>query len=966
MLTLLTALTIATIVAPVLISKLGRPAFALLALAPAAGFTWVVSLFARGQLTAQSPLTYHYGWMPNAHLTVDFRMDALAGIFSLIILGMGALILLYCWGYFDSAPRRLSMFGAELVAFCAVMFGLVISDSMLLMFIFWEITSVLSFLLVGYYSERASSRRSAGQALMVTTLGGLAMLVGIVILGHYSGTWLLSGVLAHEHLAQTPFIGIAVVLILAGALSKSAIAPTHFWLPGAMAAPTPVSAYLHSAAMVKAGIYLVARLSPAFADIPSWHLTVIPLGLFTMLMAGWMALRQKDLKLILAYGTVSQLGFIISIVGIGSPAALQAGLALTFAHATFKAALFMLVGAIDHCTGTRDIRKLSGLGRAQPGLALVGTVSAASMAGIPPLLGFVAKETALTAVLHEELLAGMPTKLMLTALVAGSVLTAAYSLYFLHSAFALKAGAPSEAVRTMHRPGVWLWLPPTLLTVVTVLTGLVPQLIDAPIATFLHTQFPDSHVHQLALWHGFTIPLGLSAAIVTAGAIMYWQRELVSKLHFEQPALGSADAAYDRVLELLRMASLRLTATTQRGSLPINEAIILLTLVCVPVIALITGERTAVRMNLWDSPVQGLIAGIIMIAALAATVLDNRVSALIMVGMTGYGIAMIFALHGAPDLALTQLLVETISLVVFMLVLRKLPPSTHRKQAGGFSRLRAWLSVAVGVAVVVVATFAMNARSTQPISLPIPTLAKEIGHGANAVNVLLVDIRAWDTFGEISVLVIVATGVASLVYRTRDFSRDTRRPTLQSDGGRWLATSATDRARNRSLMVDVATRILFPSMIALSFYFFFAGHNGPGGGFAGGLVIALAITLRYLAGGREELEAALPVDPSKLLGCGLLLAALPVFVPLFRNKPPLTSTYWHTKLPLVGELTVVSPIVFDAGVYLIVLGLVLQILHSLGGQLDRDEEVRKQRARDRARRLARRATKREEASTYGG
>ncbi|MDU0479000.1 Na+/H+ antiporter subunit A [Staphylococcus chromogenes] len=965
MLPLLISLMLATAVAPALILKLGRPAFGLLATVPAAGFGWVVSQFATGQLSAQHIATFTYGWIPNAHLSIHLRMDPLAGIFSLIILGMGALVLLYCWGYFESAPKRLALFGAELTGFCAVMFALVVSDNLLLMFTFWEITSVLSFLLVGYYSERASSRRSAGQALMVTTLGGLAMLVGIIILGHYSGSWLLSEVLANPDLAHMPYITVAVVLILAGALSKSAIAPMHFWLPGAMAAPTPVSAYLHSAAMVKAGIYLVARLSPSFAEVPSWHLTVIPLGLFTMLMAGWMALRQKDLKLILAYGTVSQLGFIISVVGIGSPKAIQAGLALTLAHATFKAALFMLVGAIDHCTGTRDIRKLSGLGAKRPSLAFLATVSAASMAGVPPLLGFVAKETALSAVLHEELLVGMPGKLMLTAMVLGSALTVAYSLYFLHSAFALKSGGESEAVRTMHPVSLWLWFPPTLLTLVTVVCGLEPMLIDAPLAAHIAAQFPESHVPHLALWHGVNLPLLLSVVIIVAGALLHWQRGLVGKLHFSQPALGSADAAYDRVLESLRNISLRLTATTQRGSLPINEAVILLTLVALPLVALISGERSDVRMELWDTPLQGLIASVVIIAALAATVLDNRVSALFMVGMTGYGISMIFALHGAPDLALTQLLVETVSLVVFMLVLRKLPANTHRKQAGGFKRLRAWLSVAVGLAVVVVATFAMNARSAQPISTRIPMLAKEIGHGANAVNVLLVDIRAWDTFGEISVLVVVGTGVASLVYRTRNFRRDSRRPTLQSGGGRWLSTAADDRARNRSLMVDVATRILFPSMIGLSFYFFFAGHNGPGGGFAGGLVAALAITLRYLAGGREELEEALPVDPSKLLGMGLFLSAVPAVAPLFWHKPPLTSTYREFSLPLIGDLTVLSPMVFDAGVYLIVLGLVMHILHALGGQLDREEEVRKQRARERARRLAEHGTKLKEVAESG-
>lgn len=942
MITLFFALLLSSLLAPVLIHSIGKRAFALLAIAPAAGFAWILSLFIQGSIYRESA----YPWMPSAHLNIELVLDPLSGIFSLIILGMGALVLLYCWGYFDSAPKRLGAFAAEMSAFAMAMFGLVISDNFLLMFIFWEITSVLSFLLVGYYSERASSRRSAGQALLVTTLGGLAMLVGIILLGYGAGTWRLSEVTSHSF-TGTPFATTAVVLILAGALSKSAIAPMHFWLPGAMAAPTPVSAYLHSAAMVKAGIYLVARVSPAFAVVPTWHLAVIPLGLITMVMAGWMALRQKDLKLILAYGTVSQLGFIMTLVGIGSRTAMLAGLALTLSHALFKAALFMVVGAIDHTTGTRDIRKLSGLARKQPGLALMSIVSAASMAGIPLVFGFVAKESAIEAVHGEKLLVGMPGIMTLTGIVLGSILTMAYALYFVWAAFATKPGmGRSESVKNMHRVGAGLWVPPSVLTALSVLFGVFPQLIDALLTHHLDRAFPhESAATHLALWHGFTLPLAITALIITVGAVLHWQRDLVTKLHFEQPALGDANLAYDWVLEFLRKISLRITATTQRGSLPINEAIILATLVLLPLGALITGARTDVRMEMWDSPIQGFIAVLIIVAAIAATALDNRISALIMVGMTGYGISVLFALHGAPDLALTQLLVETISMVVFMLVLRKFPSTTGMHNRGGLVRARAWLAVAVGVTVMVVAVFAMNARETLPISMYIPDLAKNIGHGANAVNVLLVDIRAWDTFGEISVLVVVATGVASLVYRTRDFSRDSRRPTLQAEGGRWLATSVDDRARNRSLMVDVATRILFPSMLALSAYFFFAGHNGPGGGFAGGLVAALAFTLRYLAGGRKELDESLPVDPSVLLGIGLLCSASAAIVPIFFGMPPLTSSFWEFQVPLIGKMAVVSPLVFDAGVYLIVIGLIMHVLHSLGAQLDREDEKRKERAR---------------------
>ncbi|WP_297189829.1 Na+/H+ antiporter subunit A [uncultured Corynebacterium sp.] len=960
------ALLIATALAPVLVKVVGRAAFGILALVPAAGFAWVVTLFVNGTFGWEKPgLTATIEWMPEAHLNLEFRMDALAAIFALIILGVGALVLLYCWGYFDSAPKRLREFAGEMTCFSLAMYGLVISDNLLQMYVFWEITSVLSFMLVGYYRERASSRRAAGQALMVTTLGGLAMLVGIVLIGFDTGMWTLSELTGSGVLFDSPAGRVAVVLILAGALSKSAIAPTHFWLPGAMAAPTPVSAYLHSAAMVKAGIYLVARLSPTFHEIGSWHLVTITLGVFTMLMGGWMALRQVDLKLILAYGTVSQLGFIISVVAIGSREALMAGLALTFAHSMFKATLFMIVGAIDHTSGTRDVRKISGLGKKHPYLAILATIVAASMAGIPPLFGFVAKEAALTAVLHEELLTGMPGKIMLVGLVAGSVLTMAYSLRFLYGAFATKpashpsGGGTSEPILTMDRMVPQLIISPTVLTLTTIVFGLFPRLLDVPIQADLEQMWGLSdEAPHLELWHGLTPALALSAFIILAGAIMHWQRGVISKLQFEQPALGSADYAYDAVIDGMRKLSLKTTASTQRGSLPLNQSVIFLTLMLVPLVALLAGERTDVRMVLWDTPLQGIIALIMIIAAIAATRLNNRLSALIMVGMTGYGLSMIFALYGAPDLALTQVLVETISMVIFMLVLRKLPVATIVPPDKKLIRPRAWLSVGLGVVVVVLSTFASNARSATPISVYIPELAKEIGHGANAVNVLLVDLRGWDTLGEISVLVIVATGVASIVFRNRDFTRVSVRPVLRDNGSQWLSSLPhTDVQRSRSIMIDVTTRLLFPSMMVLSAYFFFAGHNAPGGGFAGGLVAALAIALRYLAGGREEFEAAFPIDANRVLGTGLLLSAGTALIPMFFGRTPLSSQYWDIPVPVIGDVTVVSPLAFDAGVFLIVIGLVLHIIESLGSQLDRDEDMRKQRARDRRRRMERRKAK---------
>nr|WP_236883543.1 Na+/H+ antiporter subunit A [Corynebacterium haemomassiliense] len=951
---LLIALTAATLAAPVLLRTVGRAAFGLLALVPLGGFIWVARLFATGVFRDGGEVKAAFTWMPSTNLNLEFRLDALAGLFSLIILGIGALVLFYCWGYFDSNPRRLAKFGFELTFFATVMYGLVIADNFLLMYVFWELTSVLSYMLVSYYGERASSRRAAMQALMVTTLGGLAMLVGINLLGFKAQIWKLSDIPQITDIENTPAISAAIVLIMLGALTKSAQSPWHFWLPGAMAAPTPVSAYLHSAAMVKAGIYLVARLAPDLSAVNTWHLVVLSTGGFTMLLGGWMALKQRDLKLILAYGTVSQLGFITTVIGVGSREATMAGLAITFAHSLFKATLFMVVGAIDHTTGTRDIHELSGLGRKQPLLATLAIISAASMAGIPPLFGFVAKETALDAILHEELLTGMPGKITLVALVAGSILTMAYSLYFVYGAFATKSqpweDGQSEAVREMHAISPKLWLSPAVLTACTVAFGVAPAVLSAPINEYLNVRFPDVAGADLALWHGFTVPLVLSGVIIFAGAIMFWQRDVVAKAQFERPALGDANAVWDTIMNTLRRWSLKLTASTQRGSLTINLAVIFTFLAVVPLAALILGDSNNIRMQVWDNVWQGLAVTVMAGLAFFAAVQRNRLSGVILVGLTGYFMALIFVLHGAPDLALTQALVETIVMVVFMLVLRKMPTETEQRNED--NRLRAWLAIGTGVSVVTVAMTAMSARVAEPISKYMPELAYEIGHGRNTVNVLLVDLRAADTFGETLVLVVAATGIASLIFGTFRFDPESRRPTLSTTKARWLASGVeTETAQNRSILVDVVTHLLFPSMMLLSAYFFFSGHNAPGGGFAGGLVAALALTLRYLAGGRREAEETLPVHPGKVLGIGIMFTTAAAVAPMFFGMPPLTSSYAEFDVPLIGDVTVPSALIFDAGVYIIVVGLIMHVLASMGAYLDREEDTRKQRARDRARKL---------------
>lgn len=956
MLAILAAHAVAAVLAPLLVYRWGRMAFYPLALVPLGSLIWVMLNWpAKGQAH-----TVDVPWVPGLSMDITLRFDSLAAIMSVLVLAIGGLVLFYCADYFNHhdghTEKRLPSFAAELVAFSGAMFGLVTSDNMLVLYVFWEITTVLSFLLVGHYAERATSRRSATQALLVTTFGGLAMLVGIIVIGNIAGTFLLSELIANPPTGLAA--SVAVVLILIGALSKSAIVPMHFWLPGAMAAPTPVSAYLHAAAMVKAGVYLIARMTPGFADGPEWRPTVVTLGLLTMLLAGWRAIREYDLKLILAFGTVSQLGLITVMVGSGGSEMMLAGLAMLCAHAMFKAALFMVVGIIDHATGTRDIRRLAWLGDRSRALLVVGCGAAASMAALPPFFGFVAKEADFETVLHSPYL-GAASPFVLAGIVLGSVLTTVYTLRFVFGAFARKGlPHPSTRVEEMHRPEPAFLVPPAILAAAGLLFGLWPKPLDRVLSDYSDT-VPDPSGYDghyyLALWHGVNLPLLLSVLVLLTGIAVYFGRKRLRRARADFVPLGNADRIYDAVLRGADVLSVRLTAVTQRGSIPATQAVILTTLVLLPVAVLALGARDRPQFELWNSAPQVVVGVLMLAAALAATVMRNRLAAVLMVGVTGYGCGVIFALHGAPDLALTQFLVETLTLVMFVLVLRVLPAETGGTDIKRFRGPRALLALAVGAAVTTLAAFAMAARSGRPLADLIPEAAYERGHGANAVNVLLVDIRAWDTMGEICVLLVAATGVASMVFRHRRFGAAPRVADAgQPDIGRlgfgarnspaagditWLRGSELRDPRHRSLVLEVATRLIFPVMMVLSAYFFFAGHNVPGGGFAGGLMAGLALVLRYLAGGRYELGETLPLDAGKILGAGLTLAAGTAFASLLVGAPALSSALIQVDVPVLGTVKFVTALIFDLGVYLIVVGLVLDVLRSLGARID--EEVKK-------------------------
>ncbi|MGY2074737.1 Na+/H+ antiporter subunit A [Blastococcus sp. SYSU DS0828] len=948
MLALLLLHLVAAVAAPVLVRWWGRQAFLALALVPAVGFGWVLAQL--GRVTDGGEVTETVPWVPTLRLDIALRLDALALVFALLVTGVGALVMLYCARYFEPRDEGTGRFAGTLTAFAGSMLGLVVADDLLLLYVFWELTTVFSYLLIGGSGTKLAARRAAGQALILTTAGGLAMLVGLIMLGETSGSYLLSEVVADP--GSGPLLVAGTMLVVVGAVTKSAMIPFHFWLPAAMEAPTPVSAYLHAAAMVKAGIYLVARLAPGFAEVPGWRPVVLGLGLATMLVGGYRSLRQNDLKLLLAFGTVSQLGFLMTLVGAGSRELAAAGLAMTLAHALFKSTLFLTVGVVDHATGTRDLRRLSGLGRRLPVVAVIGTLAALSMAGVPPLLGFVGKEAAFSALWDGGLPDRTAAVVVLVGLVLGSVLTAAYTFRFLWGAFARKPGLPATApAELVHPPTPLFLLAPALLALTGLAAGPASPLLEPLVAGYADgLPLVAEEAEKLALWHGWQPALALSALTLLGGAALFAARSAVFRFQQRRAVGASADEGYWNTMQTLDRLAVLVTGTTQRGSLPAYLGTILVVVLALPGSVLLFRAPWPGEWRAWDTPIQALVGAVVLLAAAMALRIHQRLSAVLAVGVTGYGLAVLFALQGAPDLALTQFLVETLTLVVFVLVLRKLPKDISERHRPGERAVRGAIAVGVGLLMGAVGAVALSARDATPVSVDYPEAAYELGGGQNVVNVTLVDIRAWDTLGEISLLVVAATGVASLVFlrrRTgvvqrldpvraaRDARRSRRAPRRQ-----WLSATVALAPERRSVVLEVITRVLFHTIVVFSIYLLFSGHNQPGGGFAGGLVAGLALVLRYLAGGRYELGEAAPVDPGLLLGAGLLFAGGTGAMGLVLGAEVLETAILETTLPVLGDVKLVTSLFFDMGVYLIVVGLVLDVLRSLGAELDRQADER--------------------------
>ncbi len=734
-----------------------------------------------GGILAGAPVTDRIEWVPTLDLALDVHVDAFTVLMVVLVSGIGTLVFGYAWSYFGRSVKAGRAAGL-LTLFAGSMLGVVLADNLLFLYVCWELTSITSYLLIGIDDEEAEARAAATQALVITGMGGLVMLAGLVLLGQQGGTFRISELLASP--PSGTVTSVALVLVLVGAFTKSAQYPFHSWLPGAMVAPTPISAYLHSAAMVKAGVYLVARLAPAFADVGIWRPLVVTVGLTTMVIGGLRALRPFDLKQLLAFGTISQLGFMMVLFGIGQPAATAAGCALLLAHGLFKAALFMVVGVVDHQLHTRDVRRLPSLGRGWTPTKVVAVVSGASMAAVPPLAGFIAKEQAYAALVDGS----GGDRLVLAGIVTGSVLTVAYSLRFVAAlvrptlvseptATATTPGTPAdlEPVTEGAPPSAAFLGPAVLLATATVVLGLLPVVWSDLIDEAAHALDADAHAH-LVLWHGFNAALVLSLLTLTAGAVVFLLRGGVARLQAAVAPRTTGVEVYDAIVRSVLAGAGRLTGVVQSGSLPAYAAVILLTAALAPTVALLTGTWWPGWPEWTGSAGQIPIAALLVTAALWATRARRRFAAAVLLGTVGYGMALLFVVQGAPDLALTQFGVETLSMVVFLLVLRKLPDRFERLRPAMGQGVRIAVSVMVGAFVVLMAIAASGARTEAPVSREMAERAYPEGDGRNVVNVILVDIRGIDTMGEITVLVAAAVGITALA-RTGQGPR--RRPSAQ-------------------------------------------------------------------------------------------------------------------------------------------------------------------------------------------
>ncbi|MEY4544129.1 MAG: hypothetical protein RL685_324 [Pseudomonadota bacterium] len=703
-------------------------------------------------------------WLPHIGLSLSFRLDPLSGIFALLITGVGAGVVVYAAHYLDGHPHS-GRFQATLFAFMAAMLGVVLTDNVFALFVFWELTGFTSYLLIGFEHEREEARRSALQALLVTGAGGLGLLAAGALLAQVTGSTSLAELArSSAQLQASPLYTATALLVLLAAFTKSAQFPFHFWLPNAMAAPTPVSAYLHSATMVKAGVYLVARMTPPLGGTALWTTLVVLVGALTLLGAALRAVQETDLKKILAYSTIGALGTSMVLLGLGTQLSIAAALLYVLAHASYKGSLFLLAGILDHGTGTRDITQLSGLRRVMPISAVIGALAAGSMAGLPPLLGFLAKENAYIAALAPSLLPRALSGVLIGALVTGSALLGAAGLLAGVAPFAGKASFPESS----HEAPVGLWLAPVVLSALG-LSGaaawLLAPLLDSAtgvVAGHLVTELQAAPFQaSLSLWHGWTLPLLLSGVTLALTLLTYRARATLRRLRW--PHALRTEHLYEAPLRALDALAARLAPALQDGSLPSYVLVLVVTSGVLTATTLLLTTGIPMPARLQSVQVHELLLALLVIGATVGAVrARSNMSGVLALSAAGYGVALLFLLYGAPDLAVTQFAVETLTAVIFVFVLWQLPRSEDTSSRN-VKRRDGLVSIAVGglvsVLTLAAATHPTNSHLRDYYAQAAPTLA----HGRNIVNVILVDFRALDTLGEITVLVTAALGVSALL-----------------------------------------------------------------------------------------------------------------------------------------------------------------------------------------------------------
>ncbi|MCP4205550.1 MAG: monovalent cation/H+ antiporter subunit A [Shimia sp.] len=889
-----------------------------------ASFTAVPTVLALLLLATQAPAVMRgevvsttIDWLPQLGLSASFFLDGLGLLFAGMILGVGLLIILYARFYL-SAKDPMGQFYTYLLLFQGAMLGIVLSDNILLLLIFWELTSLSSFLLIGYWKHLPEGRQGARMALTVTGAGGLAMIGGMLILGNIVGSYNLTDILAQgDVIKASEWYMPALILILIGAFTKSAQFPFHFWLPHAMAAPTPVSAYLHSATMVKAGVFLMARMWPVLAGTDPWFYIVATTGLITMVLGAVIALFKDDLKGLLAFSTVSHLGLLTMLLGFGTKAAVIAAVFHIINHLTFKAALFMTAGIVDHEAHTRDVKRLGGLAKLMPITAIIGTITALSMAGTIPLNGFISKEMMLEEAAHTVWYNNPWIVPVLATL--GACFSVAYSFRFIFHVF----GGPvrDDYPSTPHDPPFGLYAAPALLTVLVVAIGAMPFLAE-PLVTVAANAVTglDTHPH-LKLWHGVTPALWMSVVAFAVGGVLLAIHGKLDALWLRVPR-PEAKAIFDAIMEGCVAMAKAFARGTHNGVMSRYLALLVLAAVGVGAHAYFTGGIGAPTREILPVPPLVWVGWLSLVVATFLVVSQHRrrFRSLVFISIIGLVISGGFVYLSAPDLALTQISVETVTIMLLLLALYFLPKDTPAESSNG-KRLRdAVVAIAGGGAVAALA-MAFLTRDVDSISAYHLANSYKGGGGTNVVNVILVDFRGYDTYGEIIVLGIAGLTIFALMDAL-----------LRGPAAKRLRDRAfsPDRSRDRHpLMMVVATRAMLPIAVMVGLYIFLRGHNQPGGGFVAGLVISIALLMQYMASGFAWAQLRQRIEYHSMIGWGVIIAGLTGVGAWLAGKPFLTSAYGYLHFPPIEEFEWATAMAFDLGVFLAVLGAVMLMLYSL-------------------------------------